>query len=348
MRIFKGHMRQVAAASFAFGIAAVAAWPGTPSPSGYVEAPSSRTFMTSVLHASFFDTYTQQGLKIHRNPELRPAQDVSRFHDDPATVYLWVTDKETGSPISSGSGTIIRGEHDTHRVLTAFHTLNRGASPQDLSVTAFSATGRAIATLSYVEAALASETVAPKRNVRDVGFVAGDQAVLAVDTLMGGETAESWNARGVDLAPAQPETFLVLAPAAQDTSLSPGMSGGSVRNSAGQVVATVAMASGTAPENPEPKPVNLSLVRSAEAHFGGRYSQENAEMSNAVAVAVPVVHPRVLDALGVQARPEKVLEAFEAEVFGFPGGYAVRTGVYASQLGNVRVTPHFSQDSLRP
>lgn len=352
MRVFKGHISQVAAASFAFGIAAVASWPGTPTPSGYVEAPSSRTFMSAVPTIPFFHAYVSQAKRIQATPDLRPAEDRSRTHEDPATVYLWVTDKKTGAVVSSGAGTIIAGTHDTHRVLTAFHVLDKRRDPENLAVTAFSSTGRAIATMAYADAAVSPDQWPRMRNVRDPQGAAGDQAVLAVETLMGGETTASWNARAVELAPFQPETFLVLAPAATDATLSPGVSGGSVRNSAGHVVGTMVMSSGTHPDTPEARPQNLSLVRAAEAHFGlsyvsGRDDVTNA-VANAVAIAVPVIHPRVLDALGAQTKPTQVLEAFKAEVFGFPDGYALKTEVHASRLGNARVEPYFTQESLIP
>lgn len=353
MRIFGSHLTKASAIAFA-GILGVAAFEMSPDVNtDYVPAPDSRVgfFRALMTSGQFSVSFKDQAAVILSDDSLRPDTSPVLGADD-AALFLIATHK--GRVVGSGSGTIIRGSHETHRVLTAFHVVDKAQDPEGSVVTAFSASGRAIAELKLVGSA--NRPLYDDLDSTDPRAVANDQSVLAVHRFVGEETQDRWNERGLPLARSQPENFMILAPAKADPSFSPGASGAGLRNGAGDVAGTLVISASlsVSPDEMDSTFLSLALEENEDAHKGLIQTiisrTKRQRFQDSVALAVPVVNPEILNQLGVNdVVPDPDIGAFRAEMVGFPSGEAVRSQAFASPLRRFKASDYASpNESFRP
>lgn len=160
---------------------------------------------------------------------------------DPSSIYL-VSLFEDGSLIN-GSGTIIRGEDGISRALTAGHVTSLQRAPEEggaaLSrVYSFSQEGAFLASLFPVVTGFDGLNPPDADHVSPQD-VSSDVAVLEVEYFFDEAAEKLWAESGARLAPIQPSHLLSVLPSPDSILANPGISGGAMRNSEGEVVGVI-------------------------------------------------------------------------------------------------------------
>ena len=278
--------------------------------------------------ASLEHSFNALMIRVLGNEELRPDEAQAVGVDDPSDVFLIV--KDVYGNVKSGSGTVIDGEHDMNRILTAAHV--SGTEKELSHVTVISNEGEAIA-----------EAVPVRRpEIRHKTFrypdAQRDQTVLMVTRLIGDETPDDWEARGATLSANQPDRMMFIVSNENDSILSPGASGSGLRNSANEIVGTVSAAASNHTSHLDEETrfifMTLSANPSGSVHddiIRFRDKVSPVKLMGAFGIAVPVTSKQILADIGVVDVKERSVSPFRGEVSGYPFMEAM-TGV-------VHVTP---------
>lgn len=315
----------------------------TQPPEGFLPAPAA--ISTSLFHISegqdkdFLHTFASGGMRLQRNPDLRPLPSRLNTVSDPSSVFL-LSYLDNGD-VATGTGTIVKGNLDTHRVLTAGHVITSD-TVNVIRTMAFDGNGQYLAQLTPV--------VTMFQDLDKMKFGASnlmnDAGVMEVKNFSSADAdaVTTWNDRAAEISPQQSAHPLFVTNGTGDITLNGGASGASLKNTAGQIIGIIVQSTRTA-ENVAPQTAHsfafLDKINAADEDglFTGitpllKLNKMTVETQiETFGLAAPVIQEDILDALGVaNVEITQDIPAFHATVAAFPAFEAATSSAYVTPM----------------
>lgn len=310
---------------------------------GFLPAPSSlgsfldQRWELPAKDENLGEAFKSATFRGKEDESLRPVMNQTLAVSDPSVVFL--LSKNADGSLSMGTGTIIKGDNGFQRILTAAHVMKPQDRGTPLWIVAFDGEGKALAEVAPVIMAF---NEAQHGGNFHASVAMNDIAVAVPISFFSEEARDTWAQRGARISKDQPAHPLFIASHKGDTTMNGGMSGASLRNDHGEVVGVFTHGTHIKGDYADTGS-SLFLMKMYDQDDGHVFESQiqmlmmNRALSekngNGFGIAAPVLHPEILTALGVEGVQENPrIEAFEAEISGFPDAEGVTGQTYVTPM----------------